>query len=601
MRRGSGLARAQSYRFFKSVDPTIRPKVIDSREWWIVQALPKKQAQQLASLAAAEDAERLRFAARASGVAMFDWSVADDLVRWDGAIDLLPYSHDSARLKRGKSFLAWLSADARSKLSAILESHSQRQTSFELDLDGSSPMGSMWLTLVGTRVPGAEGQTERITGAMRLTTERKIESQRLTYLATRDELTGHLNRNSLRTELAVEIERANSEAGRCALLVASIDRLAMINDGYGLDVGDEVIVAVGERLASVLRDRDIIGRTAGNKFGIVLADCDEVELAQMADRIRAVVREKLIDTRAGQVSATCSVGALRLPTHASSSQEAMLRAEGTLERARSAGRDGFAVYEKSPQREMARLRLMGIADELVGALNENRLVFAYQPIVRSNDHTVAHYECLLRMARPDGTIETAGRFIPAAEQLGLVRLVDRRALEMTVADLHAAPDVSLAVNVSGTTAADGPWLRSFIDYVRDNREVAPRLIVELTETAALNHFEDSAQFVSKLRDLGCRVAIDDFGAGYTSFRNLRMLRLDMVKIDGTYIADLSASLENQLFVRTLVDLARNFDLKIVAEWVGGYEDAELLERFGVDYYQGYFFGEPDLKPSWKKH
>jgi EAL domain-containing protein (putative c-di-GMP-specific phosphodiesterase class I) len=125
------------------------------------------------------------------------------------------------------------------------------------------------------------------------------------------------------------------------------------------------------------------------------------------------------------------------------------------------------------------------------------------------------------------------------------------------------------------------------------------MIVELTETAALHDFEENAQFVSRLRDLGCRVAIDDFGAGYTSFRNLQKMRVDMVKIDGSYVKDLSASSENQIFVRTLVDLARNFDLKTVAEWVGSEEDAKLLENFGVDYFQGFYFGEPLLNPGWK--
>ena len=121
--------------------------------------------------------------------------------------------------------------------------------------------------------------------------------------------------------------------------------------------------------------------------------------------------------------------------------------------------------------------------------------------------------------------------------------------------------------------------------------------MELTETAALNDFEEIARFVSNLREMGCRVAIDDFGAGYTSFRNLQMLHVDMVKIDGSYVKNLSASPENQVFVRTLVGLAKNFDIKTVAEWVGSDADAALLQSFGVDYFQGYHFGEPVIDPK----
>jgi diguanylate cyclase (GGDEF)-like protein len=571
------------------------------RGWWNVQpkTLQKKQAQHLAGLTAAQDADRLRFAARASGVVMFDWTTSDDSVVWEGSIDVFPYHTDPARLERGHSFLNWLSPDSRTAVSALIENRSPRQSQFDLDLEANSAMGTIGLTFVGTRMPASNGQTERLVGAMRSATERHRETQRLTYLATRDELTGHLNRNSLRAELAQAIDHAKATSSHCGFLVAAVDRLAVVNDGYGFDAGDEVIVAAGERLSRTLRATDVIGRTAGNKFGVILGNCSEHEIASVAERLRAAIRGSVIDTRGGQVAATCSVGAVWLPTHASSSQEAMLRAEEALDRARASGRDGFAVYQRSAQRETARLRLMGIADEVVAALNDNRLVFAYQPIVSASDRVPVHHECLLRMVRPDGTIASAGQFIPAAEQLGLVRLVDRRALEMTVKQLFEHPNISLGVNVSGTTSADPAWLRSFIDHVRDNREVAPRLTVELTETAALHHFEENAQFVSQLRDLGCRVAIDDFGAGYTSFRNLQMLRVDMVKIDGTFVSELSSSPENQVFVRTLVDLAKNFNLKTVAEWVSSEEDADLLESFGVDYFQGFFFGEPVMHPAWK--
>ena len=357
-------------------------------------------------------------------------------------------------------------------------------------------------------------------------------------------------------------------------------------------------MAVGERLARSLRSSDVIGRTAGNKFGVILKNCSDHEIVIVADRLRTSVRESVIETRAGQVAATTSVGAVWLPTGAASSQEAMLRAEEALDRARGSGRDGFTMYQQSPQREGARLRLMSVADEVATALKQKRLVFAYQPIVNAKSRKVTEYECLLRLVRENGTVISAAQFIPATEQLGLVRLVDRHALEMAVATLQAHKDVTLSVNVSGTTSCDIAWLQSFVDYVRANSEIADRLVVELTETAALNHFEENAQFVSQLREMGCRVAIDDFGAGYTSFRNLQMLRLDTVKIDGTYIVGLVNAPENQIFVRTLVDLAKSFNLKTTAEWVGTEEEALLLESFGVDSLQGYHFGEPVLKPEW---
>jgi EAL domain-containing protein (putative c-di-GMP-specific phosphodiesterase class I) len=156
----------------------------------------------------------------------------------------------------------------------------------------------------------------------------------------------------------------------------------------------------------------------------------------------------------------------------------------------------------------------------------------------------------------------------------------------------------LSLNVSGTSANDQPWLNSFVDYVRDNSAVADRLTVELTETAALHAFEENARFISRLRELGCSVAIDDFGAGYTSFRNLQVFNFDMVKIDGSYIKDIAQSPDNQLFARTLVGLAKNFQLKTVAEWVDSEEDAKLLCEYGIDFLQGYIFGRPEIAPAW---
>jgi len=453
-------------------------------------------------------------------------------------------------------------------------------------------------TFAGTRVADNEGRTERVIGMLRETTEKQREIQRLTYLATRDELTGHLNRNALRIELQMVISRAMQESRHCAFLVASIDRLAMINDGYGFDAGDEVIVGVGERVAKGLRTHDIIGRTAGNKFGVILKNCKESEITIVAQRLRRAVRDHAVETKAGMVFATISVGAVWLPLAAANSQDAMLRAEQALERARANGRDGFAVYAESQQLESARLRQMGIADEVVQALKDNRIRLSYQPIIAAGSRKPTHYECLLRMIRPDGAIMNAGYFVHAAEQMGIVHLVDRFALEKAVGVLERHPELVLGVNVSGMAASDPAWLQGFIDYVKDHGAVANRLVVELTETASLAQFEENAHFVSQLRELGVKVAIDDFGAGFTSFRNLQMLHVDVVKIDGSYVKDLSVSPENQVFVRTLTGLAKNFDMKVVAEWVGSDRDAALLESFGVDYFQGFHFGEPELQPGW---
>ena len=553
---------------------------------------------EMVGLSNAARAERLRLALSSAEEAALDWEFAEDRIVWEGTEDFLRHHVDFEHLKTGQALYEWLAPEVRGRLMAFIDERTPIDPRFTIEFESTHGTSREWFEMRAVRLAKDDGCIERVVGVLRRVTEQKNTVNRLTHLATYDELTGHLNRSRLREELSLTIEKAKAESGGCAYFVAAIDKLAVINETYGFGVADEVIVAAGNRLAQSLRGSDIIGRTAGNKFGVILSRCSNREMALVAERLNAAVRSEAIETSAGSVSTTISVGAVWLPENAETSQEAMLQAEDALERARSKGRSGFAVYVKSAEREFARRRLMAVADDITLALKENRLVLAYQPIVDAKSHKAKHYECLLRMIRKDGTIAAAGEFIPVAETLGLVRLVDWRALEMTIAQLQANPKINLSLNVSGTSANDQPWLNSFVNYVRDNSEVADRLTVELTETAALHAFEENGQFISRLRELGCSVAIDDFGAGYTSFRNLQVLNFDMVKIDGSYITDIAQSPDNQLFVRTLVGLAKNFQLKTVAEWVDSEEDAKLLSEYGVDFLQGYKFGRPEIAPEW---
>ena len=327
----------------------------------LLQQSLQKGTEARTAIGATHDNARMRLASQAARVVVLDWQVTEEKIHWDGATDMLPFPLSGGH---PQGFLDAVTRSGRDALTALLEDNSPYSAQFELNLEVGSALGAVGFTFAGTRVPNAQGHTERLIGMLRESTEKQREMQRLNYLATRDELTGHLNRNALRTELQPAISRAKEESRHCAFLVASVDRLAMINDGYGFDSGEEVIVGVGERIAKALRASDIIGRTAGNKFGVILRNCRENEIAVVATRLKRAVREHAIETRAGKVSATTSVGAVWLPLAAATSQEAMLRAEQALEKARINGRDGFAVYAESPQRDTARLRQMGIADEV---------------------------------------------------------------------------------------------------------------------------------------------------------------------------------------------------------------------------------------------
>ena len=222
------------------------------------------------------------------------------------------------------------------------------------------------------------------------------------------------------------------------------------------------------------------------------------------------------------------------------------------------------------------------------------MVFAYQPVVLSGTGEVAYYEPLIRMIDEKGEIVSAGAFVPVAERLGLMRQIDRYTLEMAISDLINDPNITLALNISSLTASDRSWLRALVSHVKGKPEIAKRLMIEITETAALDDFEDSARFVAAVRDLGCKVALDDFGSGYTSFRHLKSLTVDVVKIDGSFVINLGENPDNLLFIRTLLNLADGFGITTVAECVQSEQDANLLKAEGVDYLQGFYYGRPQL-------
>ncbi len=237
---------------------------------------------------------------------------------------------------------------------------------------------------------------------------------------------------------------------------------------------------------------------------------------------------------------------------------------------------------------------MDIGDGVQEALKEDRILLAYQPVVDAKSHGVSYFECLVRMYDREGALVPAAQFIPAIEQLGLMRSIDNRVRDLAIAALERFPEVNLAINISGLTATERSWLRGLVARLKGRSDLASRLIVEITETTALMDIDETSRFVSSLRALGCRVALDDFGAGFTTFHHLRALTVDVVKIDGSFIRAITGDKENQIFIRNLLALAETLGVSTVAECVETEEDANYLTREGVSLLQGYYFGRPEV-------
>ena len=473
-------------------------------------------------------------------------------------------------------------------------------SAYQLQYALRSAAETIWIEDAGRVFAGSDGRPLFACGVVRVINERHEREENLTYLSRFDALTGTLNRASVMGLLAATIEEAVKLRSSCGFLLAAIDELGRINQAYGLDIAEEVVAAVAKRLQSQMRGKDHIGRVSGNKFGIILNNCTGDDLAVAADRLVAGIRNEVMQTSAGPVAATITIGGIIAPRHARSVNEVLTRAHEVLYLARAKRHGSFQAYQPNLARAAVRAENVRATDEILSALNERRIFILFEPVVDIASRAPAFYECLMRIRRADGTLLAVNEYIPWAERLGLVRLLDHRVLDLVTAEMIAAPALNASVNVSAASAGDPDWWASLEATLRAHPGVAERLTVEITETTALQDVEETRAFVGRAKDLGCRIAIDDFGAGYTSFRNLRKLGVDLVKVDGAFVQNLMHSEDDRAFVQTLIELGRRLGLKTVAEWVQDEASAAMLADWGCDYLQGALVGLASAERPWER-
>jgi diguanylate cyclase (GGDEF)-like protein len=539
------------------------------------------------------------------GTALYHWDIESDALVWSpNVLDVLRVT-DIATISTGRRYAQLLdAANVQARFDAVMQTDQRDegcgvffQTDYCIRPDSGSG-AKLRIEDSGRWFAGPSGRPARAHGTVRVVTERHESDSRLSYLAYHDSLTGELNRHQLTVILEKTLEEAMRSRSSCGFLLVAIDNLGRINDSYGFDIADEVIAAVAKRIRGRMRGKDSLGRYSGTKFGIVLTECTPDDMATAAERLLAGVRDEMVPTAAGPVAVTVTIGGVTAPRHARSVPEVLARAKEALDAAKGKRRGSFFAYRPNLERDALRRDNMRATDEIVAALNERRIFLAYETVVASITRLPAFYECLMRVRRTDGTLLGASDVVPVAERLGLVRFLDHRVLELVVSELAAAPTLQASVNVSPASTTHPDWWAGLDSLLRTHAGVSERLIVEITESAAIHDVDETRGFVARVKDLGCRIAIDDFGAGYTSFRNLRKLGVDIVKIDGAFVENLIRSEDDRAFVRTLIDLARRLGLATVAEWVQDEHTAKTLEAWGCEYLQGAHVGLASLERPW---
>jgi diguanylate cyclase (GGDEF)-like protein len=532
---------------------------------------------------------------RSIGDAAYEWRLDTDVLTWSGNAAAVLGVADMNDMATGVSFARRIDASGgRSRVDAIHQVGQrddgrgvpyQIQYAFKRGIEERS-----WVEDTGRWFAGPDGKPLRAHGTVRVIDARQAHERDLVQRARFDALTGELNRASLMEVLGTTLDEAIRHRGSCGFLLVTIDHLGRLNEAYGFDVTEHVIAEVAKRLRARLRGKDFLGRFSGNKFGIVLTSCTPDELAVAAERLQTSVRDEPIVTPAGSAAVTVTIGGVTAPRYARTMSEILSRAQDALTTARTKRHGSFAAYQPNIERDALRKEALRASDEIVAALNDRRIALAFEPVVDAKSRQVSFYECLMRVYRADGSIAHANEIIPVAERVGLVRMLDYRVLELVVAELIAAPQLQTSVNVSPASAVDPDWWAGLGAMLRANPGAAERLIIEITETAAIQDLDDARGFVSRVKDLGCRIAIDDFGAGNTSFRNLRKLGVDIIKIDGAFVQNLMKSDDDRAFVQTLIDLSRRLGLKTVAEWVQDEAAAQMLSDWGCDFLQGALMG-----------
>ena len=545
------------------------------------------------------------------GEAVYDWDLASDRLTWGPNVGDVLGVADASLLSTGFAYAERLAPESpSSRFEAVVKSP-ERDTGtgvayqVQYGLVIARKTGGdrrMWIEDTGRWFGASDGMPVRAHGVVRVITERHEAERHRAVMSRLDPLTGALGRSYAVEHLARMFARSKRQTScSFSILLAAIGDLYQTNRNFGYDVGDELIAGIARRLASEMRSTDVLARYSGHKFLLILDSCDTDQMVLAAERFLNAIAASEFSTAAGALHATLMIGGVTAPRHARTIQVLFQRAEEALDAARSRAPVRFAAYEPSLLRDDTRIRTQTMTEQIVGALNERRIEIVLEPIVDARRRIPLLHEALMRMRLADGSLVAPAAIIPVAEKVGLVELLDHRVLELALMRLTAEPTLHLSVNMSTASVHDPDWPARAQAAFALHPGTAERLTIEITETCAIADIEATRRAIAAMKRLGVKAAMDDFGAGHTSFRNLRSLAFDLLKIDGAFVQNLARSADDRFFVRTLVDLAHHLAIPIVAEWVEDAETAELLTSWGVDYFQGNFFGASAAPPEGDIH
>lgn len=425
----------------------------------------------------------------------------------------------------------------------------------------------------------------------------KVMEARLQFSVNHDDLTGLANRRRLENALDMTLSQVRNFMSVSALFYIDLDNFKVLNDAEGHEAGDTLLVQVANSLRRYFNINDILVRIGSDEFAVLVNNTNKETAIKLAEDLRNLFDGYDFEHHGHHYHLSASIGLKIIDAdNATTVGEVLSHSNQACYTAKTRGRNRVHLYSPD-DREMHTLRhSVEWAPRIRAALKEGLFLLEFQPIYSLEAEQVSHYECLIRMRGEGNVIFYPKEFIPVAEAMGLIHQIDfwvvAKVFELIV---NMPENLSFAINLSGNVFLDENLYKLVRDKLNQTKIDPNRIVFEITETYAISNFEQTRRMVSDLRALGCRFALDDFGAGFNSYSYLKHFPVDILKIDGGFITDLDNDPVDQQLVKSMIDIAHSLGKKTVAEFVERKSTLELLKNYGVDMVQGFLVGKPSAK------
>jgi diguanylate cyclase (GGDEF)-like protein/PAS domain S-box-containing protein len=437
---------------------------------------------------------------------------------------------------------------------------------------------------------------ELLFNAVDVSERRRFEAQ-LAHLAEHDPLTGLANRRRFDRELERHLDLCERYGARGALMMMDLDHFKEVNDTLGHAAGDQLIVSVAELLRMRMRRSDLVARLGGDEFAVLLPEADRASAENVArDIIRLVEQKAAFVDGSRPRRLTASIGVVLIERAGITASQLVSTADMTMYDAKESGRNRYVILDTKDFSVPKSAAHLAWGQRIAEALAENRLVLHAQPIYGVAESRVVGAELLLRIRDEHGALIMPGRFLYIAERIGLITPLDRwvagEAIDLLAAVRRVNPSFHIEVNLSAHSIGDPGLADHLVERITASDIDPSKLVFELTETAAVANIKTAREFADRLGQLGCRFALDDFGAGFGSFYYLKHLPFDFVKIDGEFVEKSPTNVTDRLILASIVGISRGLGKRTIAEFVASEEILEVCLEQGVDYVQGYHVGRP---------